>query len=280
MKKLYFLFFTLLLGYSASAQLIINEILYDPPSGIAGDANGDGTREPTEDGFIEFINNSATNLDVSGYMIYDFEIATSTRTLRHTVPTGTIIPPNGAFVVFGGGTPNGSFGGAVVIADTGTAGLSMNNSGERIQVEDALGTQILEFDSDALSNNPDESYTRDPDVTGEFVQHEQDTNSNITAFFSPGTRIDGASFNTILSTEQFQINEFNLYPNPVNNGILNISSNSSETISVLIFDILGKQVITGKVNNNRIIVSELKTGLYIVKLSQNNTTTTKKLIIN
>ena len=42
-----------------------------------------------------------------------------------------------------------------------------------------------------LSNNPNESYTRFPDLTGDFEQH-------ATAFagvlFSPGTRIDGSTF--------------------------------------------------------------------------------------
>ena len=41
--------------YNGCSQplLIINEVLYDPPSGIEGDANGDGIREAQEDEFIE-----------------------------------------------------------------------------------------------------------------------------------------------------------------------------------------------------------------------------------
>ena len=52
--------------YNGCSQplLIINEVLYDPPSGIAGDANGDGTREAQEDEFIEFVNLGGT-LDLS-----------------------------------------------------------------------------------------------------------------------------------------------------------------------------------------------------------------------
>ena len=55
---------------------IINEVLYDPPSGDAGDANGDGTRDPNEDEFIEFYN-SGLEIDLSGYTISD---ASSTKT--------------------------------------------------------------------------------------------------------------------------------------------------------------------------------------------------------
>ena len=178
---------------SMFAQLIINEVLYDPSnSGLLGDANGDGTYSQTQDEFIEFFNNSYDNLDVSGYQIWD---DTTNGSLVYTMPTGTVIPPQGALVVFGGGTPNGSFGGALVLADTGTSGLSLNNSGEIIVVKDAAGTVVLSFDSDALSDNPNESYTRNPDITGNFEQH----NDNTSLLFSPGTKIDGSSFNTNLA---------------------------------------------------------------------------------
>jgi hypothetical protein len=63
----------------------------------------------------------------------------------------------------------------------------MNNSDERIEIDDASDTLILTFDSDALSGNPDESYTRVSNFTEAFVQHEQDTDGTITALFSPGT---------------------------------------------------------------------------------------------
>lgn len=38
------------------ANLIINELLIDPPPGLAGDANGDGVRNGGQDEFIELVN--------------------------------------------------------------------------------------------------------------------------------------------------------------------------------------------------------------------------------
>jgi len=71
--------------YNGCSQplLIINEVLYDPPSGDAGDANGDGTREAQEDEFIEFVNIGGT-LDLSGYTIHD------NAQERHIFPEGTV----------------------------------------------------------------------------------------------------------------------------------------------------------------------------------------------
>ena len=264
-----------MIGYTSSAQLIINEVLYDPPAGAAGDANGDGTRDATEDGFIEFINNSATSLDVSGYMIYDYVIADDTRTLRHTIPDNTILPANGFLVVFGGGTPTGSFGGATVIADVGSAGLSMQNTGERIEIENASGTIILTFDSDALSNNPDESYSRDPDITGNFIQHSSITAAG-GALFSPGTLNDG----TTLSYNDISFTKFSIYPNPITQGKVYINSNIQGVKQLALFDVNGRQVIAQKTASNSIDVSQLTKGFYLLQVDFENRKQTTKLVIN
>jgi len=172
--------------------LLINEVLYDPSAiGLTGDANGDGATDKYEDGFIEFFNNTSVSKNLSGFTISDIETATQTSTVRYTFPEGTVLQGKKALVIFGGGTPTGTFGGAMVLTVGNPAGLSMNNSAERIELADPLGNVILSFDSDALSNNPDESYTRNPDLTGAFVQHGTVPPGKL---FSPGTKTDGTSF--------------------------------------------------------------------------------------
>ena len=181
--------------YNGCSQplLIINEVLYDPPSGNAGDANGDGTREAQEDEFIEFVNLGGT-LDISGYTVSD------AAAIRHTFPTGTIISPGGVLVLFGGGNPTGAFGNAIV--QTATSGLlNMNNAGDFVTLYNNTGEVVLTFDIEPLSNNPDESYSRyldlntEPDADGVlFYQHSSITESSGT-LFSPGTKIDGSNFN-------------------------------------------------------------------------------------
>lgn len=63
------------------------------------------------------------------------------------------------------------------------------------------GEVVLTFDIEPLSNNPNESYTRYPDLNTEpdsdgnlFYQHASLADSGGT-FFSPGTKIDGSNFN-------------------------------------------------------------------------------------
>ena len=181
--------------YNGCSQplLIINEVLYDPPSGIEGDANGDGIREAQEDEFIEFVNLGGT-LDLSGYTVHD------NAQERHVFPQGTILPSGGVLVLFGGGNPTGVFGDAIV--QTASAGiLNMNNAGDFVTVYNSNGEIVLTFDVEPLSNNPDESYTRYPDLNLEpgddgilFYQH-AGIGEALGAFYSPGTKIDGTNFN-------------------------------------------------------------------------------------
>ncbi len=184
--------------YNGCSQplLIINEVLYDPSNqGLDGDANGDGQYVHDDDEFIEFVNLGGT-LDISGYTISDADA------IRHTFPAGTIIQSNGVLVLFGGGTPTGDFGGAnVQVANGFENRLNLNNSGDVATLHNANGEVVLTFDIEPLSNNPNESYTRYPDLNLDpgadgilFYQH-AGIGEALGALFSPGTKIDGTNFN-------------------------------------------------------------------------------------
>jgi len=84
---------------------------------------------------------------------------------------------------------------------------------------------------------------------------------------------------TTLSNEEFAANNFKIFPNPTNTGFVNITSLNSDAMNVQVFDILGKQVKNETLTNNTLNVSDLNNGIYIVKITQNNTSTTKKLVI-
>ena len=175
----------------AGPSIVLNEVLYDPSnSGLLGDANGDGLYVQDEDEFIELLNTGSQPLDVSGWKIYDAS-ALSSGTPRHVFPAGSVIPSGTALVLFGGGTPTGSFGGAVVQTTT-TGAMNLNNAGDLLTITDAQDSVKITFDVAPYSDNPNESYTRSPDITGEFVQHS--TVGSGTLLFSPGTRLDGSSF--------------------------------------------------------------------------------------
>lgn len=163
---------------------IINEINADPDT-TAGDANGDGTANFSQDEFLEVVNTTGGDVDVSGWTISDgFG-------LRHTFPAGTTIFDGCGFVVFGGGSPDGDFGG-MVVQTASTGALGFNNGGDTITLSDDGGTAVVSqgYGGEGGDN---QSLTRDPDLTGGFVQHSGATGSG-GALFSPGTQIDGTAF--------------------------------------------------------------------------------------
>lgn len=87
------------------------------------------------------------------------------------------------------------------------------------------------------------------------------------------------TINQVLGVKQNTIEGLNMYPNPVSKGTLYITSNSSEAKSVSVYDVLGKQILDTKTTNGAVNVSNLKAGSYIVKITEDGKTDTKKLII-
>ena len=170
-------------------SLLLNEVLYDPSnSGLDGDANGDGEYVHNDDEFVELVNVSNSNLDISGYEFYDNANLMSGMP-NHIVPPGTVLSPMKAYVVFGGGNPTGDFGGAIVHTASASV-LNLNNSSDTLTIKNDIGETVIVFDVEALSNNPNESYSRLPDICGDFVQH----NSTSLGLFSPGTKSNGDPF--------------------------------------------------------------------------------------
>lgn len=91
------------------------------PTDLFGDANNDGVYHNTRDQFLEIVNFEDYPVDISGWRLGD-DLAD-----RHLFPEGTVLQPRQAVVVFGGGIPRGTFGGAIVqVASGGGNGLGLN----------------------------------------------------------------------------------------------------------------------------------------------------------
>ena len=175
-----------------TTNLVLNEFLADPASDdtnteeVEGDANGDGVRDSSQDEFIELINSGSESMDLSGYEIYD------RAGLRHTFADGSLLPAGMPYVVFGGGNPSNIDNPRIDTASTGFLGL--NNGGDLIIVKDNSGTEIIVFEYGGitgLQGGENQSLTRDPDITGNFVLHSTTAGG---LAFSPGLKNDNVSF--------------------------------------------------------------------------------------
>jgi beta-lactamase superfamily II metal-dependent hydrolase len=158
---------------SGPGQVIINEIL----------ANEVGSDTSTE--FVELVNVGGTSVDISGWKLWDADAA------RHTFPTGTVLAPGQALVVFADAT--GIPGGLSNAVAASTGALSLNNTGDSVVLKNASKKTVTSYNYAAsLADTDGVSMNRNPDASasGTFVLHTSvSTRSN-----SPGTRTNGSAF--------------------------------------------------------------------------------------
>ncbi|MDI9256437.1 MULTISPECIES: T9SS type A sorting domain-containing protein [Flavobacterium] len=69
------------------------------------------------------------------------------------------------------------------------------------------------------------------------------------------------------------------YPNPVTNGKIYITSKTAVDKEILIFDVLGKKVLQTTLSSKELNISSIPPGVYIIKITEGDTTATRKLIV-
>jgi hypothetical protein len=140
-----------------AGELVINEVLLDPPSGF--DANGDGTADTTQDEFIEIVSTATGPIRLDGIKLAD---ATSDRYTFGPI----CLDPGDAIVVFGKGAKHFGVAGPISL-DTASHTVSLNNDGDTVTLRtssETLATQVF-------AKLDDQSWTRAPERTGAFAQH-------------------------------------------------------------------------------------------------------------
>ncbi|MEM8999341.1 MAG: T9SS type A sorting domain-containing protein [Bacteroidota bacterium] len=75
------------------------------------------------------------------------------------------------------------------------------------------------------------------------------------------------------------IDGFKLYPNPVTNGKIFINTAQNAPKKILIFDVLGTQVLQTTILGKELNLSNLGKGVYILRVFEKDKVATRKLII-
>jgi hypothetical protein len=93
----------------------------------------------------------------------------------------------------------------------------------------------------------------------------------------------GFSQNNVNTTNTIQpnIEDLSIYPNPVSNGktFIYITSKRNLTKRIEFYDVLGKQIFTTVITGKELNISNLSKGVYILKITENNISETRKLVI-
>ncbi len=112
-----------------------------------------------------------------------------------------------------------------------------------------------------------------------------DTDANNTVIFSTNGNFgcgDSAKFSTdnfVLGVPETQFADISLYPNPAST-IINLKN--AENANIQVFDVLGKLILSQQniAPDAQINVANLQNGTYFMKISKNNSVTTKRFLIS
>jgi hypothetical protein len=218
--------------------LFINEIMSSNTSTIT-DENGE------YDDWIEIYNPNSTAVNVAGYYITD-DFSNQT---KYQIPTSSniaIVPPNGYLIIW---ADNQTEQGALHT----NFGLSSNGEKVGLYTPDLAVVDTVSFGVIPA----DQSYGR-----------QSDGHPNWIIFTSPTF----SASNGFVSVNYTVQNNFNIYPNPVEN-ILTISQEKLQVNSVLkIMDLQGRSVMELPLNQllEEIHLESLNAGLYALAISSYN----------
>jgi hypothetical protein len=165
-----------------AGELTINEFLRQPGN---VDFNGDGVISSNHDEFVEVVNPSGVSLSLAGLELHDAS------SVRHAF-AAICLPPGGAVVVFGGGSPVAGPTGVFVVRSS-TGDLGFNDTGsETVTLKLSSGIVI-----DQVVGEPSgaaRSWVRVPDCSLSSVSLHPVLG---TRYASPGRRADGGFFDAL-----------------------------------------------------------------------------------
>ena len=261
---------------SFGQSVVINEIITDPQTdwstnGFDG-TDGGGNITNIDEAVELFI--KTDGLDLTGWTIE----------LNDTSPVTGNLTDSGAFSVSnyisssGGTFTNTKNGDYLVLGNVDGSG-AINNS-VTIILKDNSATTI---DTVTLGGGagPSGNASSITDEAALRTVNGVDTN-NDSADFSKGAATLGSTNSPgVLSSNSFNKPlEVNIYPNPVTNGEFYIKSSNSKEKNVEVYNILGRRLISTKINtNDKIDVSNLNAGIYLLKINEGDKQLTKKIVI-
>jgi endonuclease I/chitodextrinase len=235
---------------------------------------------------LEIVNLTGNTVNLSGYSIKKQSNGAGDWIDEFDISTGTVtsIVPNDVFVIINESADDATL---VAEADLKRANNDSTNNGSPLNFNgndpvglfkdgvliDVIGT-INQGSGSQFAQNI--TLRRNEDVSGPNTIF--DLQNEWTPFAA--NTFDGIGyFTSTLSIENETILEsFKMYPNPLKGNNLFIRTEQNSTIKI--YNVLGKLILSDIVNSNKnkVDVSSLQKGIYLIKVTSGNSTTTKKLI--
>lgn len=75
------------------------------------------------------------------------------------------------------------------------------------------------------------------------------------------------------------IPEFKLYPNPSSDNVVYITTKDNLYKEITVYDVFGKVVLVDRITHNTLNISRLVPGVYVMQITENKKTMTRKLVV-
>ena len=75
------------------------------------------------------------------------------------------------------------------------------------------------------------------------------------------------------------IQGFKLYPNPAINDVVYITTEKNARKDIMVYDVFGEVVLTDRILNTSLNISRLIPGVYVLQVTEDNNTITRKLVV-
>lgn len=72
---------------------------------------------------------------------------------------------------------------------------------------------------------------------------------------------------------------FKLYPNPATSNVVYITTAKNGLKDIVVYDVFGEIVLTDKIIAKSLNISRLVAGVYVLQVTENNDTMTRKLVV-
>ena len=272
MKKI-----TLLVALMAStasfSQIIINEV----------DADQTGT-DTTE--FLEILSNTP-NFNMDGYVVV-FYNGSNDLSYETIDLSGYSTDANGFFIIGSDATPgvdiplgpdNTIQNGADAIAIyTGTAADFPNGTPvTSANLVDAIVYGTSDDDDPELLAGLGETVQYDENLNGQKDIESLQLDGN-GSFCTAAPTLRAVNSCPTVGINDFNNKQFTISPNPAK-GFLNITTPLTGEKNIVIYDVLGKQILTTTLTNERLNINQLTSGVYVIQITQGTVSETKKLVV-
>lgn len=252
-----------LLDYSAT-YILLNA----PTAPIGGDKIDGNTGETLDGNFDSTGSHTAWNIYDSVSSLDDddsdeYGYGQMNVTTNYTTTPGLFIVPTGSSVISCDNTPGGG---------------STSNVYYIARQGESTG---YDANSDWMAGQTNSSSTRPFWVFSGTV--EKNVPDALSGYVLEASTFGGLNYDPtddVLSTDDFFVSNFKIYPNPAKININIESVDNTQIDSVELYNILGLRVLmTSKLVNNSIDISEMANGVYLLKVNSGTNSVTKRIVI-